>query len=191
MRPPLSPTTEVSIDAHIGELSRWLERTHAGEAEAQARLVEEIGGLVRATARRSLRNPQDVEDLEQNIFLAIFRGLSTYRGEAHFRAWLTAVARNESRKFLRRRRRREDPVRHADREPDRLPGRSFIDRQSDRRLFTALRQIPAADREALERVVFDGLSYAEAGELLGCSPGAIRGRIFRARRQLRRLLDRG
>ncbi len=182
-------TREIAIEAEQIELTRWVELSHSGDAEAQSRLVDAIGGLVRATARRSVRDPDDAEDLSQNIFLAVFRGLSTFRGEAHFRAWLTTVARNEARKFLRRRIRREDPVRDADREPDRLAGRPFQDRLQARRLDRALGQIPRGDREALERVVFEGLSYAQAGQALGCSPGAVHGRVYRARCELRRLLD--
>ncbi|MEM7356940.1 MAG: sigma-70 family RNA polymerase sigma factor [Acidobacteriota bacterium] len=184
-----STTMESAIKAEKGELAHWVERSHAGDTDAQNRLVDEIGGLVRSTARRSLGDPDDVEDLTQNIFLAVFRGLSTFRGEAHFRTWLTTVARNEARKFLRRRIRREDPVRDADREPDRLAGRPFRDRLEARRLDQALGKIPPGDREALERVVFEGLSYAEAGAALDCSPGAVRGRVYRARCELRRLLD--
>ena len=146
--------------------------------------------LVRAAARRTVRDPHDREDLTQSIFLAIFRGLATYRGEAHFRAWLATVARNEARKFLRTRIRREEPVRDAERDVDRLAGPSPPDPLETRRLHEALGRLRVEDREALERVVFDGLSYEEAGQALGCSAGSVRGRVYRARRTLRNELGR-
>ncbi|MEM8963469.1 MAG: sigma-70 family RNA polymerase sigma factor [Acidobacteriota bacterium] len=151
-------------------------------------MVGEIEGTVRATARRTVQHPDDAEDLTQNIFLAVFRGLATFRGEAHFRSWLSTVARNEARKFLRTRIRREDPVRDAVREPDRLAARSWGDRMEARRLAKAMDALPAEDREALERVVFEGLSYADAGAAMGLSAGAVRGRVYRARLELRRRL---
>ena len=169
-------------------LTDLVERSHAGDEDARRRLVDAIGGTVRAAARRATADPQDVEDLTQNIFLAVFRGLTSFRGEAHFRTWLTTVARNEGRKFLRTRMRRVQPVQDADREPDRLAAVPTRDRLEVRRLERALGRLAGDDREALERVVFDGLSYAEAGAALGCSAGAIRGRVYRARQELRRQL---
>lgn len=62
---------EIAIKAEKVELARWVELSRSGDTEAQRRLVDEIGGLVRATARRSVRDPDDAEDLTQNIFLAM------------------------------------------------------------------------------------------------------------------------
>ena len=177
-----SPRTEDS-------LNRLVELSHSGDQMAQGRLIEEIGDSVRAAARRTVGNPQDLEDLTQNIFLAVFRGLSSFRGESHFRAWLATVARNEGRKFLRTRMRRELPVQDAERDPDLVAGPSWADRVQSRHLHQALDRLSADDREALEKVVFDGLSYADAALHLGCSAGSIRGRVYRARRELRRFLE--
>ncbi|MEM6457270.1 MAG: RNA polymerase sigma factor [Acidobacteriota bacterium] len=171
------------------DLAQLVTESHRGDADAQRLLVARIGASVRAVARRTVRDPHDAEDLSQSIFLAVFRGLATYRGEAHFRAWLQAVARNEARKFLRTRMRREDPVRDAVREPDTLPARAASDPLAAQRVGNALEQLADDERSALEQVVFDGRSYAEAGRALGCSAGAIRGRVYRARQALRRWLE--
>ena len=179
-----------AIDPGSEDLKRWVEQSHAGDGEAQQRLIDAVEDLVRAVARRTVRDPHDREDLTQSIYLAIFRGLATYRGEAHFRAWLAAVARNEARKFLRTRIRREEPVRDAERDVDRLAGPRPSDPLETRQLREALGRLAADDREALERVVFDGLSYEEAGRTLGCSAGSVRGRVYRARRALRNHLER-
>ena len=178
----------IAIDSREG-LLRLVQRSHAGDPEAQRRLVDAMEGTVRAAARRTVQDPHDAEDLAQSIFLAVFRGLAGFRGEAHFRTWLSVVARNEARRFLRTRQRRDDPVRDAERDPDRLEGRAGQGRREERRLRAALGRLPGSDREALERIVLEGLSYAEAARVLGCSPGAVRGRVYRARRELRRLLE--
>ena len=176
------------IDIETDDMAQLVERSHGGDPVAQGRLADSIRGLVQASARRAVQDPHDVEDLSQNIFLAVFRGLRTFRGESHFRTWLVTVARNEGRKFLRTRMRRDDPVRDADREPDALAA-PWQDRMEAKRMARALQQLPDAERHALERVVFDGLSYAEAAHALGCSAGAVRGRVYRARRELRRHLQ--
>ncbi|MEM9292695.1 MAG: RNA polymerase sigma factor [Acidobacteriota bacterium] len=170
-------------------LQELVSRSHAGDEEAQRQLVREMEDVVRGVARSTLGNAPDAEDLTQNIFLAVFRGLGSFRGEAHLRTWIRSVARNEARKFLRTRLRREDPVRDADREPERLASKRFGDRLRERRIHAALTELPAGDREALHLVVFDGASYAEAGVALGCSAAAIRGRVYRARQELRQKLE--
>ncbi|MEM1247574.1 MAG: sigma-70 family RNA polymerase sigma factor [Acidobacteriota bacterium] len=166
-----------------------VRQSASGDEAAQAQLIDQIRGAVRNAARQVASRPEDVEDLTQNIYLSVFRGLATFRGEGHFFAWLKMVARNEGRKFLRTRQRREDPVRDADREPDLVAAPPVEDRVGHRQLHEAFQSLPSADREALQLVALEGLSYAEAGQKLGCSGASIRGRVYRARRALRRLTD--
>ena len=65
------------------------------------------------------------------------------------------------------------------------PEEGIVERQS---LAAALRQLQEADRECLLLCV-DGFSYAEIVEITGLTLAAVKGRIFRARRELRALLE--
>jgi RNA polymerase sigma factor (sigma-70 family) len=160
---------------------RLIRRAQEGDREALDALARRFYPGLRAFVAR-LVGPEDAEDVAQDVFLRVSRGLETYRGEFRFSTWLFQIALNRARDVLRRRRPLSGPLPEPVVEP-------LISRDADRvRLFAAVRRLPTDFAEPLLLVYQQGLPHAEVGEILGLSTAAVKMRVHRAIRQLRALL---
>jgi len=82
-----------------------IERLLAGDRTAGDVLMKRHSGLVAKTVRQAGADPEDVEDMVQDIFMRAFRKAGRYRAsKGRFIAWLATVARNDALNHLRRRR---------------------------------------------------------------------------------------
>ncbi len=80
---------------------RLIERSRAGDPGAFAELVAAHQGRVRAYIGGSIRRPDVVDDLAQEVFLSAFRSLDAYKGDAPFGVWLLGIARFKTLMHLR------------------------------------------------------------------------------------------
>lgn len=142
---------------------------------------------VTAYARR--RVPSDTaDDVVASTFLVAWRRLDQVPADPL--PWLLAVARNviaTQQRGSRRRGALRQRLEHA----GAGVAPAFAADEPTGRVAAALARLPANDREALTLIAWDGLRPAEAATVLGQSPTAFRVRLHRARRRLRRELDRG
>lgn len=152
------------------------------------RLWREHAPAVLRYARRHVL-PDEVEDVVAETFVVAWRRL----GEVppYGLPWLLGVARHVSANVHRGRRRR-------DALSDRMAGPAEDDGtagwpapEPDDSVATALRGLSDADRELLTLIAWDGLSPDEAAQALGCSKGALKVRLHRARRRFATLLGAG
>lgn len=124
-------------------------------------------------------------DLVQTVFERVIRYRHSYQGGALFRTWMYQIARNVQKDEQRKR----SILRHqaADMvEAPETPAPATPDNPEQiTQLENALRQLPEEHREVLLLTRYEGLKYAEAGEILGCSEGAVKVKVFRALQQLR------
>src|SRR5262245_7201978 len=94
----------------------WIAEARKGSREAFTELVRLHQGRIRAYLGRQLRQQETADDVAQEVFLAAYRSLSSYRGEVPFALWLLGIARNSALMQLRgelRRRAREAGLREA------------------------------------------------------------------------------
>jgi RNA polymerase sigma-70 factor (ECF subfamily) len=164
-----------------------------GDAVAYERLLSELIPLLRSFVGARLReDPAAVEDVVQNVLLAVHRARHTYRAERPFAPWLAAVARNAATDHQRsrgRRRLRELPLDDVEpladeAGPEPRPGAAGLSPE----LRAALERLPASQREAVELLQVHGLSVAEAAVRAGVKPGALKVRAHRGYTKLRQLL---
>lgn len=101
------------------------------------------------------------------------------------RLWLFGVARNSVADQLRARRRRFHLWAHLTQEAAALDSLASAADPSGEQVRAAMRALRLADREALQLVLWDELSHAEAAAVLGCSPNAFELRYRRARKAVR------
>jgi RNA polymerase sigma-70 factor (ECF subfamily) len=136
-----------------------------------------------------LRDTQLAQDLTAQTFLAALEGISGYRGEGAFAAWLISIARNKAMESIRRRQASVPleiaaPVASADPSPERI----IAARLRLEQVARALRMVAPERAEALVLRVFGGLSVAEVGAVMGKSEAAVKMLISRAVRDLRERL---
>jgi RNA polymerase sigma-70 factor (ECF subfamily) len=144
-------------------------------------------------AYRLTGNPHDAEDLTQDVFVRVFRSLSTYT-PGTFEGWLHRITTNLFLDQVRRKQRiRFDAL--ADDAGDRLAGREpspsqvYDDTHFDGDVQHALDSLTPDFRAAVVLCDIEGLSYEEIAATLGIKLGTVRSRIHRGRAQLRTSLE--
>ena len=143
-------------------------------------------------AYRLTGNPHDAEDLTQEVFVRVFRSLSSYT-PGTFEGWLHRITTNLFLDQARRKAKiRFDAL--ADDADSRIPSRTVPpDTQVLNGLFdddveSALAALPPDFRAAVVLCDIEGLSYEEIADVLGLKLGTVRSRIHRGRSQLRAAL---
>ena len=143
-------------------------------------------------AYRLTGDRHDAEDLTQEVFVRVFRSLSTY-APGTFEGWLHRITTNL---FLDQAR-RKSRIRFegfAEDAAERLPGReptpaqAYFDTHLDGDIEAALAALPPEFRAAVVLCDIEGLSYEEIAATLGVKLGTVRSRIHRGRAQLRAAL---
>jgi RNA polymerase sigma-70 factor, ECF subfamily len=180
----------------------WLvAQAKAGCARAFGELYERHRQQIYRTAFRILRNREDAEDSAQRSFQRAFTNLSRFREDSAFATWVTRIAFNEALMLLRQRRASaslSEDSSQGDEESlsfrlrDERPSPEEILAKNE--LCATITQAIAHLREHSRAVVFlrelQGLTSEEVARRLGLSVAAVKGRVFHARRHLRRHLER-
>jgi RNA polymerase sigma factor (sigma-70 family) len=148
--------------------------------------------MVLRVCRRVLGNRHDAEDAFQATFLVLARKTATVRPPDALAAWLHGVACRvalAARTGAARHPLREAPdLAPADRRPD--PLSELTAREALEILDEEVRRLPMTYRLPVILCCLEGLSQEEAARQLGCSPGAVKGRLERGRARLRERLTR-
>ncbi|WP_344006719.1 RNA polymerase sigma factor SigE [Nocardioides lentus] len=155
-------------------------------------VVERHSDRVFRLAYRLTGNRPDAEDLTQEVFVRVFRSLSTY-SPGTFEGWLHRITTNVFLDQARRRQRiRFDPL--SDERAGRLaahgpgPDAAYADRTFDDDVESALAALPPEFRAAVVLCDIEGMTYEEIADVLGAKLGTVRSRIHRGRAMLRREL---
>jgi len=155
-------------------------------------IVRTHSARVYRLAYRLTGNPHDAADLTQDVFVRVFRSLSTY-SPGTFEGWLHRITTNLFLDQVRRKQRiRFDALaddageRLASREPG--PAQVYDDTHLDDDIQLALDALPPDFRAAVVLCDIEGLSYEEIAATLGIKLGTVRSRIHRGRAQLRAAL---
>jgi RNA polymerase sigma-70 factor (ECF subfamily) len=174
----------------------------AGRSSAFGELYERHRRRIYRTAFRILRNQQDAEDAAQRSFQRAFTNLTGFREDSAFSTWMTRIAINEALMLLRQRRRTRTALLEGNSDGDAatsvfdLPDKEPTPEETlaENELCAAVTQAISRLRKNLRTVVllreFQGLTSAETARRLGLSVAAVKGRIFHAKRLLRRQLKR-
>jgi len=180
--------------------NRLIAEAMTGCSGAFGELYERHRSKIYQTVLRILRNKQDAEDAAQRSFQRAFTNLASFRGNSTFSTWLTRVAINEALMVLRQRRtnpRLLEGCSDGDCEYSLL---SLADKGPTPEEVLATKELRAAVTEAVSRLrkslrivvilrELQGLTSVETAQRLGLSVAAVKGRVFHARRYLRRHLE--
>ena len=156
-------------------------------------IVQTHSARVYRLAYRLTGNQHDAEDLTQEVFVRVFRSLSTYT-PGTFEGWLHRITTNLFLDMVRRKQRiRFDALAEdaAERLPSRepSPAQHFHDTHFDADVQQALDTLAPEFRAAVVLCDIEGLSYEEIAATLGVKLGTVRSRIHRGRAHLRAALQ--
>lgn len=164
-----------------------LDAARRGDAQAQAKLFELHKRTVAAQIQRMTGDPAVVDDLVQEVFIAAFSALPNFRGDARVSTWLYRIAANKVRNHWDSKKRRQARERAAAKVPEEAPETPHdeIERQEHReRLYETLGVLPDKLREAFVCRAIEGMSLAEASEVLGVPVSTVSYRTRRAEKLL-------
>ena len=175
------------------DITDTLRRIHAGDRQAFAAVVNLYQGSLFGFLGRMGLDQAHAEDLAQETFIRAWQNLGRYRQElGAFSTWLFTIARNLALNELARAAHarelppNEDTPEPACEEPG--PEAALAAKQLRRRLQRVLRQMPLGDRSVLALAYTHELELSAIAQIEGCSTGAVKTRLHRARQKLRGLL---
>ena len=161
-----------------------------GDRRAFEELVRLTHRRVYALAYRLVEDRSDAEDVAQEAYLRIYRGLAGFREEARFETWMYRIVANCAMTELKKRGRFGLLLSDEDLDvpvPDRASERALDRDELDR----ALAELPEGQRVAVVLKDVYGLSVREISEELGVEEGAVKVRLHRARKRLAESLTAG
>jgi RNA polymerase sigma-70 factor (ECF subfamily) len=166
-------------------------RAKAGDRVAYEALVRHNADRLYAIVLRFSASESDAEEATQEAFLRAWRSIGRFRGDARFFTWLYRIGVNEAKRILDRRPDAGVVVSTEDRPIDDVAdGAPQADVQAEdaelrELLEQAIRRLPNKYRAAVVLRDVEGLSTAEAAEVLGLREAAFKSRLHRGRMSLR------
>jgi RNA polymerase sigma-70 factor (ECF subfamily) len=192
---PASPIRPLLMDYEESTLpSDMIRAAQSGDEEAFRVIVRACKNRVLGMASRYVHSAVELDDLGQEIFVHVWKGLRTYRFDAPFPNWLSRVAVNTCLTHIKRRRRRR-ALFVTPEEPESIDGiadssgeAAAAGTEASERLRPALEALKPKDRLVITLLHLDERSVAEVAELTGWSESNVKVRALRARLKLKALL---
>jgi RNA polymerase sigma-70 factor (ECF subfamily) len=167
-----------------------VERCRQDDEGAFQELVDRYKNLVFAMIARTVQDRSRVEDLAQDVFLRVHRGLPYFRGEARLSTWIYRIVANVCTQARTRGPAAIslDDGRSAVVTPS-GPDRQFADLELRDRLEKAIARLPDQHRLLIAAHYLQGVQYEDLADALRLPLGTVKTHLYRAKRQLRRLLE--
>ena len=208
MKPESETATDENRSSHLssadqrGEIDPDIDcvrRAQAGERAALEELVVRHQAAVARLLWRFVRTRADLDDLVQDTFVRMTRGISSWEADSPFAHWLLRIAANTGRDYCRRqavrRRWMADPLASAGDSGEVAtldavdPGADPAARAAANEVKHFLSQLPADDRALLTLQYLEGWNLKQIAEQFGWTMTATKLRAWRARNRLRALFE--
>lgn len=175
---------------------RLMKRYADGDERAFQVLFQRYGQRLYNYFLQHLGNREQAEDLLQDCFIRLIRSRDQYRPDNRFKGWIFTIAANLLRDRYRqkgREQRRREAISGAAEIPggaaSPLPPDITVEQSEVNALLTrALQQLPEAQRHVIILAKYQGFSFEEIGQMLGCSGSAAKQKGYRAMQQLKEIL---
>ncbi|HUL88942.1 MAG TPA: sigma-70 family RNA polymerase sigma factor [Pseudolabrys sp.] len=176
--------------------SAWMVAAQAGDSTAYQALLRDCIPVIKSVARRRGVAADHVDDVVQDVLLTIHRARQTYDPNRSFTAWLCVIADRRAIDLLRRIRRRDlrevhAPLAfegHADQAAD--PAQGLVRADAASTVTRVIASLPARQREAVQHLVLEERSLADAAALTRRTTGSLKVNLHRALKALRDRIER-
>jgi len=178
---------------------RLIKRAQKGDAAAFEALVIMYDREVLKLAYRMVNNLEDARDIYQDVFLLVYRKLSSFRFESEFYTWLYRIVVNQCINFRKWRRRRQmAPLNDSDLEASgwsqpsinslQSPEDNAINRETGVKIQQALTHLSEKQRAVFVFRHFHDMKLQDIARSLGCAEGTVKNYLFRATQKMQALL---
>lgn len=161
-----------------------------GDQRAYREIVERYHSMAYAAIRAVTGERDEIEDILQDVFVKVYRGLEQFRGDSKLSTWIFRIARNEAINHVARIVPDTIPVESVDIQapPGGNPESEFEKRQLREHLEQALSHLDAEQRMAIELRYLGERSYQEIAESMDIPLGTVKTHIFRGKVELRKVM---
>jgi len=177
-----------------------IQQLRAGDEQAFKSLVANYQDMVYNTALGIVQNSEDAEDVAQEVFIQVYRSIDQFKGDARLSTWIYRITTTKALDHIRSRRRKKrfafitslfgpndelvhDPVDFQH------PGVALDRKEQAALLFRMIEQLPENQKVAFTLHKTEDLSYQEIADVMKLSVSAVESLLFRARQNLRKLLE--
>jgi RNA polymerase sigma-70 factor (ECF subfamily) len=176
---------------------RLVERAVSGDTEAFGEVVRRWERRIYALAYGILGREDEARDATQETFVAAYRNLPNFRGEAKVSSWLHRIAFNQCVSRQRRARVRGETSLEAEENGGRAqfasadgsPAKAAESRQSAEAVRRAVAALPPELRAVVVLKEFEDLTFQETADALGVPLSTVKSRLYTALKQLRKRLE--
>jgi len=189
-----SPERQQEADADLAVV----RRVQAGDVAAFDQLILKYRERVYGVIYNMTSNREDTADLVQDVFIKAFQSINRFAGQSAFFTWLYRIAVNSALTHLRKSRLRSffslEQVNENDKpsaevlaaltDDTAVAGRGQFIRELQEKLNEAMMKLSIKHRTVVTLFEIDGLSHDEIAEIMGCSVGTVRSRLFYAKQLL-------
>ena len=186
--------------------NQLIARSQSGDVNAFNQLIEQYQQIMYGTVFRLLSDYDTAADITQDAFIAAYKAIKSYRGEASFRSWLLRIGSNMACDHWRRVQRHPTASLESitgDEEPqssqtleamaatdiESNPEEYALSHELQATIEQGLQQLPLEQRTVLVLYDIQGLSYEEVAQTTQTTLGTVRSRISRGRAHLRTILQ--
>ena len=173
-----------------------IKKAVQGDEASFEALILSCKGRAYSLAYRYMNNEEDAQDVLQEAFIKIYRGLSSFNMDSSFDTWVYRIVVNAANDALRKRKKTaalqliytDDEDRNpAEEVPDDAPTpeEALESKEHENYITECLNKLDEEHRQVLILRDIQGFSYEEISDLTGCSLGTVKSRISRARKKFR------
>ena len=173
-----------------------------GNLRAYEVLVDQFQQKVFSTCISFVPNKEDAEDITQEVFLEVYRSISSFKGKAKLSTWIYRVTTNKCLEFIRKKNTKKRfaflqsisgnmvPLDQTNYFTEiNHPGIQLENKELNATLFKAINSLPDQQRVAFTLHKIEGKSYQEIAEIIDKSISSVESLLFRAKKNLQKLLE--
>ena len=161
-----------------------------GNKQAWLNLLKRYEKQIYNYGMRMTGKNEDALDLMQEVFISVFRNLSTFRNEGSFKSWMFRIAHFRCIEFYRRKK----PMQGLDDTPEIESEESSVadsihTDQENKQLISAMQRLPLAQKSVVELKFFGQFTFDEIAEQTGISANTAKSRLYGALDKLKILME--
>ncbi len=180
-----------NLKANISDIERLVKASQAGDRGSFDELVRTHQRRAMQLAVRMLGNEDEAAEVVQNGFVRAYLGISKLRQPERFEAWLLRIIANAAisqRKAAKQRAEKKEIFARRDNKKALSPMEKQIGKELQQAIRLAMLKLSKKEVKAIALFGIEDLPQEKVAEIMGCSAGAVRWHVFRARQKLRVLL---
>jgi RNA polymerase sigma-70 factor (ECF subfamily) len=182
-------------------LNEWtlIDQLKNGDESAFKFIVDNYKDMVYNTALSIVQQPEDAEDVTQEVFVQVYQSVEGFKRESKFSTWLYRITLSKAMDHERRKKRKkrfafvktlfgEDNEVMVNLSDFNHPGVTLDNKEKAAVLFKAMQTLPENQRTAFALNKVEGLSYQEISEVMNTTVSAVESLLHRAKTNLRKEL---